>query len=198
MEKKNNEKNILLKIFPQNDTLEMLKYDNEGLWSITLPEDADIISQIILSELNNEITIMDCTAGLGGNVISFAKFFKKVIGIEINSDRFKMLDNNVIICCKDNMENIYLINGNFLDYIETIDADCYFIDPPWGGPDYKFNIKTKIRIDDVQLIDIIKIIKNKQNDKMIVMKLPNNYNIDEFIEFNYKITKIKNYIVLIF
>jgi 16S rRNA G966 N2-methylase RsmD len=197
MEKKNNEKNILMKIFPQNNMLEMLKYDNEGLWSITLPEDADIISQMILSELNSEITIMDCTAGLGGNIISFSKFFKKTIGIEINPDRFKMLDNNITICCPDNLNNIHLIHGNFLDYIESIDADCYFIDPPWGGPDYKFNIKTKIKIDNVALLDIIKIIKNK-NDTIIVIKLPCNYNIDEFIEFNYKITKIKNYMVLIF
>jgi hypothetical protein len=72
------EKNILNKIFPPSENIKNLGYDSEGLWSITLPQDADTISQIILNENNSDITIIDTTAGLGGNTLSFAKYFKKV------------------------------------------------------------------------------------------------------------------------
>ena len=89
------EKNILNKIFPPSSNSKDLGYDNEGLWSITLPQDADTISQIILNESNSDITIFDGTAGLGGNTISFAKYFKNVIAVEMNKDRFMLLQNNI-------------------------------------------------------------------------------------------------------
>ena len=35
------------KVFPETEKYNDLKYDNEGLWSITHPEDADFISEMI-------------------------------------------------------------------------------------------------------------------------------------------------------
>jgi hypothetical protein len=41
---------IISKIFPFSQNSKMLKYDDEGLWSITLPNDADTISNIIIKK----------------------------------------------------------------------------------------------------------------------------------------------------
>jgi 16S rRNA G966 N2-methylase RsmD len=191
------EKNILLKIFPQSNnlsSLDQLKYDNEGLWSITLPADADYISQMIMTETNCDATVMDCTAGIGGNVISFCNFFKNVIGVEINSSRYEILTSNLMAY---NHNNVTLINDSFINIIGKHNVDAYFIDPPWGGPDYKVNSKVKIKINDMQLIDIINMIKSI-NCKPILIKLPNNYDMNEFINTEYRMNKIKNYIVLTF
>lgn len=190
--------NILLKIFPYTDNQSLLQYDSEGLWSITLPNDADVISQIILNELEIPVgngIILDAMAGLGGNTISFAKYFKKIIAIELNVERFQLLKSNVLAYSYDNIE---MINGDCMKHlnIETEEVIGYFFDPPWGGPDYKNMNKTKLKIGSTNLSDLIN--KLKEKDNKIFLKLPGNYDIDEFNTYNFKIIKIKNYLLLIF
>jgi 16S rRNA G966 N2-methylase RsmD len=180
------EKHILLKIFPPINDLSLLNYDNEGLWSITLPSDADTISQIICTELSSNIVIFDGTAGIGGNTISFSKFFKKVIGVELNSDRYHILESNIKAY---KLENVELINGNCIDYCINQVIDAYFFDPPWGGPNYKSNTKIRIKLGQFSLLELVQLIKT-HNDKMIFIKLPNNYDLEEFILFNYRVIKI--------
>ena len=85
------------KIFPPNNNIEKLQYDNEGLYSISHPEDANLISEFIVNYVGyKDLNILDATAGLGGNTISFSKNFKKVTAIELNEKRFNMLENNII------------------------------------------------------------------------------------------------------
>ena len=193
------EKNILNKIFPPSENIMNLKYDGEGLWSITLPQDADTISQIILNENNSDITIIDTTAGLGGNTLSFAKYFKKVIAIELNKERFMLLQNNINTY---DYSNITCINDDCIVYINNIVSNnivnnniVYFFDPPWGGPDYKNSSKIRIKLGNSSMCDIIK--KLKDNNSNIFIKLPNNYDLEEFVSFNYRVNKIKNYMLLI-
>jgi 16S rRNA G966 N2-methylase RsmD len=183
--------NTILKIFPENEKPELLKYDDEGLWSITYPDDAEQISSIIKSEIGENITIIDGTCGLGGNLLSFAKNFKNVIGIEISKERFQLLVNNI---SQYNYNNINLINDNIVNHLEKI-ADAFFIDPPWGGPEYLEHRNIRIKLGEYKLINIINKIKNKK-DKIIFLKLPKNYDLSEFNKLNYKINKIKNYLLL--
>lgn len=180
------------KIFPIIPNYNELKYDIEGLWSITLPEDANIISNIILNDTGYDKIIIDAMACIGGNTISFSNYFKNIISIEINKNRFEILKNN-LNCYKIN--NVLLINDNCINKL-NIDYDIIFFDPPWGGPEYKLKKKINIKIDDYSLLDIINIIKNKNNKILIYFKLPYNYDLDEFINLNYKITKINNYLLI--
>jgi predicted RNA methylase len=189
------EQNIIQKIFPpiltqgQGSDVNILpKYDQEGLWSITYPKEADYISNLIKSEIGKDSTIVDATAGVGGNTISFAQHFAKVVSIELSKSRFDLLSNNVQVYA---LSNVSLINGNCLDHLIG-DYQGYFLDPPWGGPDYKHNYETKIKLGDYTLEQVIHKIKNI-NEKPIFIKLPFNYDLSEFNKFNYKIDKIKNY-----
>jgi len=185
------EQNIIQKIFPSLpnlNKLNQLKYDTEGLWSITCPKEADHISNLIKLEIGKDSTIFDATAGVGGNTISFAKHFKHVVSIELSETRFNLLSNNVHVY---ELSNVTLLNANCLDHLQG-NYGGYFFDPPWGGPDYKHAHETKIKLGDFTLEEVIHKIKNI-NDKPIFMKLPFNYNLLEFNKFNYKIDKIKNY-----
>lgn len=186
---------IISKIFPKTNNENLLKTDDEGIWSITLPQDADFISNIICGINGKNKIIVDCTAGLGGNTISFAKYFKKVIGIEISKERFELLQNNINVY---NLQNTELINGSCVDFINNEsnmnNIDILFFDPPWGGPDYKKNTKLNFKLDDIELVTLMNKIKSK--NKSIFLKLPFNYDLDEFNSFNYKIHKIKNYYVI--
>ena len=166
-----------------------LKADTEGLYSLSHKSDANKLSSIIKDKYG-DIRIMDATAGLGGNSISFGKHFSNVISIELNPDRYKLLKENLEVHKVNNM----VFNGNFLNYI-NMNYDLILIDPPWGGPNYKFEKSIRIHMDNKSLKDITKILKEK--DKIVVFKLPFNYDLNEFKKYNYQIYQIKNYLILI-
>ena len=165
------------RIFPLTTNYEKLQFDQEGLWSITHPNQADIISDLIKDHYISKnytspenIFIVDATAGLGGNLISFSKFFGIVLGIEINKNRFEMLQNNIE---QYNINNVTLLNKNCIEFLQSnTKSNIVFFDPPWGGPDYKFNPNIEIKIDDKSLSDIINLLEFKT--KLICIKLPLN------------------------
>ena len=190
---------IKSKYFPFITNYDKLKYDKEGLWSITMPNDAKIISDIILKEIGYNKIIFDGTAGIGGNTLSFSKTFKKVISIELDKNRFDILKNNINIY---NYNNIILYNDNCFNLL-NLECDVYFFDPPWGGPNYKKINKLKVKLSNKSLYDIIMYIKNNNiqlttiNNKKIFFKIPTNYDLLEFSNFNYKIYKIKQYNIIV-
>lgn len=192
------EQSIIQKIFPpcrleglNFDKNNLPKYDKEGLWSITYPKEAEYISQLIKLVIGKKSTILDATAGIGGNTLSFALHFDNVVSIELSKSRFELLSNNINVY---KLSNVLLINGNCLDYLNGNYA-CYFFDPPWGGPEYKNNLNIKIKLGDYTLDEVVYKIKNI-NKKPIFIKLPFNYNLSEFNNYNYKIDKIKNYQII--
>lgn len=168
--------NVLRKIFPIVNNYNNLNYDKEGLWSITHPKDADIISETIKELKNTNISILDMTAGCGGNTISFCKYFLNVTSIELNPDRFSILQNNMQVY---GFKNYKLICGDSIEHIDSYDV--YFIDPPWGGPDYKKTDLLELNLSNIDLVDVIKMIPN---NKLIVLKLPYNYNLNKLNQFN--------------
>lgn len=194
---------LIEKIFPHISQNEKLKYDQEGLWSITHPTEANKITNLIINffknkynnDIKNNITITDTTAGLGGNTISFSKNFYRVNSIEINSERFEMLKNNMKIY---NFKNLKLYNKNFLNIIDDLKQDIIFIDPPWGGPDYKLKKQVDIEIEGQELCKIVNNLYGKC--KIVCLKLPKNFNVEDFVNnINYSVYKynIKNLMILI-
>lgn len=167
-----------------------LKSDTEGLYSLSHKEDADMLSKII-KERYGEVKILDGTAGIGGNTISFAVHFKNVIGVEKNKVRYDYLTENI----KNLNLDVKLINGNVLECLNTESYDLIFLDPPWGGPSYKYEKSLSLSLDSKPLSDIVK--ELKQQNKIIALKLPFNYNMNDFSKFNYQIHNIKNYLIVI-
>jgi len=186
--------NIINKIFPK-PSIDNLSYDLEGLWSITHPDEAEIISINIIKLLEihciSNNMILDMTAGCGGNTISFCNYFNNVVAVENNDDRFNILKTN-LECY--NYNNYKLIKGDSIECIDNI-YDVFFIDPPWGGPDYKKFNNIELYLSNVKINDIVAIIPN---NKLVVLKLPFNYNISELTD-KYKLLlklEIKNIIIL--
>ena len=181
------------KIFPNfnNINMEKLKYDSEGLYSISHPEDAEFISEEIKKlKGTSDLDIFEGTAGLGGNIISFAKNFKSVTGVEQNEIRYEMLENNMK---SYNMDNIKLIKGNCLDHLE-MNYDVYFFDPPWGGPDYKSYNNLELYIGNKGIPEIIKLLPT---NKTVVLKVPYNYNLNLLKDYDLIIKKLRNILIIL-
>jgi 16S rRNA G966 N2-methylase RsmD len=186
---------MLNKLFPDVN-FEKIQYDKEGLYSITNYNEADNISELIINNFNNKenLKILDGTGGLGGNTISFSKFFTNVTSIEINKNRCEMLKNNTDLY---KLNNIKIVNDDSIKFLleNKEKYDIYFFDPPWGGPNYKKIKNLRLKIGEFKLSELPN--KILLNNKLIVFKLPFNYDFEEFSNFNYKLYKINKYYIII-
>ena len=184
-------------LFPYTD-YSKIQYDSEGLYSITNPLEAEEISQIIKLNFTNSnlLKIFDGTGGLGGNTINFSKNFKDVTTCEINNERYSMLVNNV---GQYNLKNLTKLNTDSINYLfENYNKfDVYFFDPPWGGPSYKKHKNLSLKIGNTSLLQIAQFLKKNVTNKILVYKIPFNYNLNEFFEFDYKLHKINKYFIII-
>ena len=206
----------IIKIFPilkNNDLYSNILIDTDSFRYISSKDDAQIITQIICSHLNEihksqfHCCILDYTAGCGGNILSFSSNFKKVVGIEINELRCNFLKNNLQLY---NINNAQIINMDAKNYNDNImcelNPDIIFIDPPWGNTWNKKNINHRINFSSYDIFEnfVIDIflkfeLQNKFN-KYVVLKLPKNYDI-EFLyntitKYNFNNSSISIYLYI--
>lgn len=139
------------RLFPKinNINLNTLKIDDESVSYITIPNDSKRIISIISNHLINYKNINNCiiadiTAGVGGDSINFCNNFKYVISIELDIMRYNCLKHNINVY---GFTNSTILNGNSIELITNIPFfDIIYIDPPWGGRDYKNKEKLTLKI----------------------------------------------------
>lgn len=189
-----NNKYKLLKLFPyldDPDKIDKLKIDNESLSYISIREDADIITKIIqqhtnaLDIPNNELIITDATAGVGGNVLSFCKYFHHVNAIEINKLRCDYLKSNIDIF---GFQNVNIYNEDCAKILNTLhNHHIIFLDPPWGGKSYKKHTNLRFNISNIPIELICNNMMDKTKTKsvpsLVVLKLPKNYDLNYFNKY---------------
>lgn len=192
--------------------LSKLEHINKEKYSYTHKKDAEYLSLFIKNIINNDIEntlIIDGTTSLGGNIISFIHHFKFIIGIEINQIRFHkllfILNKKFFIkfvsekkIFKNASNNIILINDSFNNYIDFIckfqkKNKVIYLDPPWGGKNYKNYNNIVLGLAGIPLHFLVKNIKDKDNDIIIILKLPLNYYLDSFINEIKDIIKLEKF-----
>lgn len=195
---------VKTRLFPYIDDINLmngLQIDQQSIRFISLREDAEKITELILDELpnDNELIITDATAGVGGNTISFGMNdkFKYINAIEIDYIRFKYLENNISIY---NLDNINTYNKDCTEILSKLYSDIVFIDAPWGGKDYKKEKNVRLSLSNISIEDIC--LSLMGNIKMAALKLPLNYDMnflnEKFVNYNVKTHKLnKMYLVLI-
>lgn len=159
----------------------LLLLDNEALYSVTDQCTANKISKYIAKHLPSVEIVTDATACIGGNTYSFSGFFKNVIGVEIDPLRFSYLCHNLRIL---EVKNAIVYNGNIIEICNYLKQDLVFIDPPWGGPNYKSKNYIDLYLSNMELSTVCRLIS--QHTKYIALKVPVNFNI---IAFNEKTKK---------
>jgi len=161
-----------------NVNLNNIKIHKDSLYSVTNYYDANYISNLIYKHYNTkDIIITDGTANIGGNTLSFGLYkFKLINSIELNKNCYNYLINN--IKCY-NLKNIKAINENYLKLYKILNQDVVFLDPPWGGPNYKNKTKLNLYLDNINIIDIIFTIFEKTKTTSVLLKAPYNYNISD-------------------
>jgi 16S rRNA G966 N2-methylase RsmD len=205
-----------------DDVLKKLRCTDVSLYSVT-PYDQSVYTAGLLlhyytkDELKNML-LTDASACIGGNTWSFARLVKQVTAIEINPLHAEILKNNLTTLHASNVNVIQadftevLLNNasNNTDNNTEIKQDILFLDPPWGGIDYKskktLELSTVIEGASYTQAELIeKYLHDKAS--LIMLKIPKNYDLDSFEKtpFTYKkyititdLRKIPLYILAIF
>lgn len=126
------------------------------------------------------MVITDACAGNGGDSIYFSSVFKSVQSLEKDPKEFKFLKENVEF---HNIKNIKISQKSYLDVWKDLKQDIIYMDPPWGGPDYKLLPIVDLFLDGINISRIVGELFREERAKMIIIKIPHNFNIKGFSEF---------------
>lgn len=133
------------------ETRAQLVLDYEASYSITDQVTADRITRDILMFLPPTAVITDGTACVGGNTYSFAKTFQRVNAVEIDPRRHLYLQQNMDVL---GLRNVLCIRGDAYYECRKQYQDMIFLDPPWGGPDYKQQSNLQLYLSNRELSEI--------------------------------------------
>lgn len=189
-------------VFPLREDVDYkkLKLTTEGEYSVTRRRDSDRIigiMQTVLGDISKR-SITDATGCVGGDTIQFGLNFKSVESIEIKKENFEALKNNVSVYKLNNI-NLHLGDATKVYNWKT---DVLYIDPPWGGPNYKDVKELDLFISNARIdVWLEEILLRKNRPSYIVLKLPTNFN---FRRFNFlsnvdfiKPYRIRSYVLVI-
>lgn len=190
-----NDKKIFFdKLFPWKSGVNrnniLMNYD--CVFFVTIPKDSEYISLCIENKMKKynknkkDICIIDSTACVGGDTITFSEHFGITIPIEIDETRFNYLKHNIELY---NITNAYPIYGDCMEIIPdiNINIDVIYVDPPWGGSDYKNKNNITLKLGENELCDVID--NFMQKAKLTVIKLPKNYDYNT-LKSNLKVYEI--------
>jgi 16S rRNA G966 N2-methylase RsmD len=182
-----------LEYFPEHN--DKILIDEVGKYSISKPGKAKLIANLIYQNMyTNNLTITEGMSSVGGDTLALSKKFKKVNAVELDTTRFEYLQHNMKLF---NRTNITYYNKSYLDIFKQLKQDVVYLDPPWGGPEYKNLEKVKIQVSNTKLEDLCEeIIKNKLC-KLLVLKLPYNYDITEFKKYKLKTYDLRKILIVI-
>ena len=167
-----------------------IKIVDSSRYSITIKKDSKtIIKELTIDKPLNEVRITDATANIGGNTLQFGIHNMIVDAYEIDKDTFDALNHNIKLY---DLNNIKTYNEDYTKIYKHKKQDVVFLDPPWGGSDYKKYDKLKLKLSGIDVIDIINYIINKDLASVVILKAPFNFDKEGIMNI-YKTIKLKKY-----
>lgn len=170
--------------FPSGIDRYNILLSEEALYSVSHWRDAfNLVSNIkSLFDVNTKISVIDGTACVGGNVVQFALHLEKIIAVDILPEHIHMLKYNLDLYKMKN--KVTCIVGDITQLMpklaENLKNSILFLDPPWGGPEYKSNERINLYLSQ-KSIDIL-IIEWINYVDFIIIKVPNNFNTENFTQ----------------
>lgn len=171
----------------------------EGTYSYTHWTEAKQIIAEVERDLGvdslKDVRVQDLTANVGGDTIAFAVAGALVRAVELDPDNFSALRHNVELYGLG--DRVRLHNGDSVAWWGRFHADVVLIDPKWGGPDYKRHRALDLRLGRtrVDLFLRMMLADPAKRPRLVVLKLPFNYNWARLADLEYRRIKIRNYYI---
>jgi 16S rRNA G966 N2-methylase RsmD len=203
--------------FPDRPGLDpqRLQITRVGKYSITRPEHAAMVSEAIkaftlLVTQSPAVSIVDATACVGGNTLSFLDYFQLVTAIELSSVHFYILRQNLNAYGFDEgCGRLRLVNADFTQVLFTLCSDVVFLDPPWNNsgplPEIWHDRKRDLMLylSDTPIYSIISEILQTGRARVVALKAPSNVNLNLLMRrlpfgIMTQIVKIHTYYLILF
>ena len=204
--------------FPDRPGLDpqRLQITRVGRYSITRPEHAATVSEAIktftalVSHRIEGLSIVDATACVGGNTLSFLEHFQQVTAIEQSSVHFYILRQNLgAYGFEDGCGRLRLVNADFTQVLFTLCSDVVFLDPPWNNsgplPEIWHDRKRDLMLylSDIPIYSIISEILQTGRARVVALKAPSNVNLNLLLRrlpfgIMTQIVKIHTYYLILF
>ena len=178
--------------------------DEEGLYSVTNNKWGRAMSNLIIQACKQKNLFgrlaIDLTASVGGMTLALAKsnFFNRVLALEIDEGRAALCRKNlnrhgfppssktpvngpvVDVCNQDSVKQIPSLPR----------GSCFVIDPPWGGYDYKAQVRRQqqdegrplLKLGDTSLEDVLTMISLHNSPCVVGLRLPTNFAANDFLK----------------
>jgi predicted RNA methylase len=166
-------------MFPEKAGVDydQLKLTPEGEYSITKRHDSKKIIQYMRSLVGSlkGKTIADLTGNVGGDTIMFGLNYKHVDSYEWNPENFDVLKHNVGVY---DLKNVTLHQGDSTELFKK-NVDVLYMDPPWGGPDYKEKKELDLLMGKKTVSEYLKDVTEAEwKPGYIFIKVPANFAFD--------------------
>lgn len=156
-----------------------VKFTEESIYSSSKVKGAmslyNIMQQYFTKKEMMKMVVTDGTPNIGSDTIYLSHKFNSVNAIELSSDTYKVLVNNIKVLQR---KNIHVLNGDTTVELANMKQDIIFIDAPWGGRDYKDNKYMMLYMSNKEISTVY--IENKNRAKLFIFKVPSNYDIKYF------------------
>jgi 16S rRNA G966 N2-methylase RsmD len=186
------------KYFPEWNgvALERLQIHKVGMYSVTQPRDAEDVMNTLLyfikrtscDKIGDDITVIDATACVGGDTLSFASKFSKVVSIEKDTETFNMLKNNLMVYNIPETK-VLPINADFVELLKNdalpFAVDIIYMDPPWNPPGQPWHSKLEkimLYLSNMAAHDVVKLALRKTKATTIAVKVPFNFDFRTFVK----------------
>lgn len=215
----------MAKYFPCREDAQLqwdqLRIHDVGKYSISRPEDADEILRTILNVMQQvsggtfrpeAATIIDGTACVGGDSISFAQVFKHVMSVERDPQTFQLLTNNLKVYGLSKTK-VTPVNTDVLTLLSSSAAmkcDVLYMDPPWNRPGQPWHSTLKtlmLYLGDTPIDQVVKNVMSSSDGNrhkkphLIVVKCPGNFDVRRFMRTLSDVAiiahRVKTFLILI-
>lgn len=153
-----------------------LEFVESSSYSVSYYYHAQWLANNIANNYGSGIVLADICSNVGGNTIEFAlEGFKEIRSYDIDIFACDALKNNLALYKQYIKGVVKVINAdaNTQDYS---DVSVFFIDPPWGGKDYKKKDKMMLYLGEMPLWKFI----NKHCTKApVYCKVPINFDLKQ-------------------
>lgn len=148
-----------------------LRLDEEAYYSTTDQLTANKISKIIARIVSADAVITDATACIGGATYAFAQMFARVNAIELDKGRYDYLRHNITILGM--AHKVRCVCGDAMEICPVTRQDLIFLDPPWGGPEYKTMERVSLSLSGLPLSEVCRTFA--PSTTYIALKVPTNF-----------------------
>lgn len=125
--------------------------------------------------------IVDGTACLGGDTLSFLQYFDRVTAVEKDARTYGMLTYNMAVYGYLGTAQLCVAHDDIVACWPWFTSEIVYMDPPWGGSRYKYRDEVELSLSGRPLAALVSDMLAAGRVRFVALKVPNNFAMGKFM-----------------